>query len=83
MHPHSTHAATARRTRARRAAYHATAAAIAAGILVPKACERCGTVPVAAHHPDYAAPLRVTWLCSWCHWGEHHPGRARRPRPTA
>lgn len=31
-------------------------------------CERCGsTEHVEKHHPDYARPLEVEWVCRVCH----------------
>ena len=34
----------------------------------PAACSRCKTVGrVEGHHPDYAEPLQVIWLCRNCH----------------
>lgn len=41
--------------------------AIKYGKLVPLPCEVCGNKEVQGHHPDYAKPLDVMWLCS-----EHH-----------
>ena len=44
------------------------------------ACEHCGTPATQArllgHHPDYAAPLKVIWLCPRCHANVHW-GKAR------
>jgi hypothetical protein len=38
----------------------------------PDACEQCGRVgKVDAHHPDYARPLEVMWLCRRCHFRLH------------
>jgi hypothetical protein len=38
-------------------------------------CEKCGIedrcAPLYRHHPDYADPLNVVWLCAACH-GEAH-----------
>ena len=34
----------------------------------PGACSLCAsTENIEAHHPDYANPLTVTWLCRPCH----------------
>ncbi len=50
------------------------------GILVrPKKCSKCLaiTTPV-AHHPDYAKPLQVVWLCDSCHAKTHWELRQRK-----
>jgi len=40
----------------------------------PDHCSRCQKPCVPhGHHPDYARPLDVVWLCRDCHWIEHHP----------
>ena len=49
-------------------------------LLKPSDCSGCG-LPFAsrhlqAHHPDYAKPLDVVWLCRWCHAKLH--SRLRR-----
>ncbi len=38
----------------------------------PSGCAACG-LPCApeAHHPDYARPLAVEWLCHPCHMRRH------------
>lgn len=41
--------------------------AIRNGRLVPQPCEKCGSMPVEAHHEDHYKPLDVTWLCFKCH----------------
>jgi len=34
----------------------------------PNACQMCGRyVKLSRHHPDYALPLLIVWLCSPCH----------------
>lgn len=47
--------------------------AIRAGVLVKSAdCAWCGsTRQIVAHHPDYARPLMVVWICRKCH-ADHH-----------
>jgi hypothetical protein len=54
-------------------------------------CERCGRSSdgprnslhgVEAHHPDYAKPLDVQWLCHWCHLdADHELRKALRAQP--
>jgi hypothetical protein len=45
----------------------------------PDICERCGADysecyrKLHGHHPDYAKPLEVIWLCAQCHVKEHGP----------
>lgn len=46
--------------------------AIECGILVPTACECCGSEKlIDAHHSSYDYPLAVTWLCRPCHMQLH------------
>jgi hypothetical protein len=47
--------------------------AIARGKIVkPKECETCGEeTKLDGHHPDYAKPLDVMWLCRRCHMKHH------------
>ena len=45
--------------------------AVASGRIVRQPCERCSATPTHAHHPDYAKPLEVVWLCRTCHQREH------------
>lgn len=48
--------------------------AIKKGILVrASACQWCGESQkrIHAHHPDYARPLAVLWLCTRCHHDVH------------
>ena len=60
--------ADSRRTRA----HNMVRRAIAAGHLVPRACERCPrTTDVHAHHESYDRPLDVMWLCPVCHKERH------------
>jgi hypothetical protein len=44
-------------------------------VVKPKACEACHTEvtprDLQAHHDDYSKPLKVEWLCRWCHWADH------------
>lgn len=46
-------------------------------------CVHCGAPESQAHHPDYAKPLDVVWLCRACHIAEHKAmgvGIGGRPR---
>lgn len=48
--------------------------ALARGTLVrPSACAWCDdeSQPIQGHHPDYARPLMVVWLCVSCHRAHH------------
>lgn len=53
----------------RRAAHNATSNALRSGKLQkPLLCEGCGLPKrLEKHHPDYAKPLLVVWLCKPCH----------------
>jgi len=48
-------------------------AAVRKGTLVKQPCEDCGDPNSEAHHPNYAEPLRVVWLCR-----QHHKRRHAR-----
>lgn len=37
--------------------------ALMAGRVIKLPCEVCGDIKVQAHHPNYAKPLEVIWLC--------------------
>ena len=41
------------------------------GVLLPNSCEVCGAGPVHSHHPDYARPLTIQWLCPKHHKEVH------------
>lgn len=41
--------------------------AVAAGLLTHRDCQSCGNPESEKHHPDYARPLDVVWLCRTCH----------------
>jgi hypothetical protein len=65
-------------------AYNVVEAAIHAGTLTPKPCERCGfALGVQAHHEDYSKPLDVNWLCTKCHGERHREINAERRRKAA
>ena len=59
----------------KRRAHEAVRQALLKGVLVKQPCAECGaTHNVDGHHPDYAQPLVVTWLCR-----RHHAARHRKP----
>lgn len=71
--------------KAKRAIRQAVYWAVRTGVIRrPTRCERCGQSPpphrLHAHHPDYAKPLDVVWLCSLCHGLEHARLRAERKK---
>ena len=41
--------------------------AVHAGRLVRQPCAVCGATPAQGHHPSYADPLVITWLCARHH----------------
>lgn len=45
------------------------------GKITRKPCEKCGSVNSQMHHPDYAKPLKVKWLCRPCHLRLHRNDR--------
>jgi hypothetical protein len=55
--------------------------AIRKGQLLPKQqCSMCSNNKrIEAHHPNYAQPLTVVWLCSQCHKRFHRYMRERKP----
>lgn len=57
----------------RRRAYHRVGLAVESGELEkPDKCARCGyEADLEAHHPNYARPLDVIFLCRKCHAIEH------------
>ena len=60
-----------RRSPEKEAAKRAVHNAKRAGRLVPQPCKVCGAGRVDAHHPDYAKPLEVVWLCRRHHMEWH------------
>jgi hypothetical protein len=46
------------------------------GKLVPLPCEVCGSTEVEMHHPNYARPLDVVWLCKKHHQSETNLSRS-------
>lgn len=61
----------------RRAAHIAVGNAVRNGRLVPLPCFVCGML-AEAHHPDYSAPLAVSWLCKLHHEQTHAEHDARK-----
>ena len=57
-------------------AHNKVARAIRSGRLKSEPCEECGALTVHAHHPDYAKPLQVRWLCPLHHAGIHRKENA-------
>lgn len=58
----------------RRKASQVLNAAVQAGrITKPADCAWCGVAAkrLEGHHPDYARPLMVVWLCVRCHRAHH------------
>jgi hypothetical protein len=49
------------------------------GRLRQKPCRHCGESRTERHHPDYARPLYVIWLCRPCHL-KLHANKRRRAR---
>ena len=45
--------------------------ALLEGQLVRQVCEKCSNPKTHAHHPSYAKPLEVTWLCFKHHQQAH------------
>jgi hypothetical protein len=45
--------------------------AIQSGRIKKMPCEICGETKIEGHHPDYAEPLVVVWLCNKCHRTHH------------
>jgi len=58
----------------RRKAQHAVNNAIRDGRLIKQPCFVCGS-NAHAHHPDYSAPLAVSWLCPSHHAQVHKEHR--------
>lgn len=58
----------------RRRAQLAVGNAVRDGRLTPQPCFVCGA-PAHAHHPDYSAPLAVSWLCPRHHALVHREHR--------
>jgi hypothetical protein len=48
------------------------------GKLRQKPCRHCGDAKSERHHPDYARPLLVIWLCRRCHFRLHAAKRRRQ-----
>ena len=58
----------------KKAAHRKAWRALHAGKLQRKPCQECGNENSEMHHPDYAKPLDVMWLCKLCHetWHRIH-----------
>ena len=65
----------AKRNADKRRAHNLLAKAIAKGAIHKLPCFVCGREDAEAHHPDYSAPLAVTWLCSRHHDQLHKEAR--------
>jgi len=61
----------ARKDDVKRLARIALRNAVARGKVKRLPCEQCGKTPADAHHPDYAKPLDVVWLCRQHHMDLH------------
>ena len=59
----------------KRRAHNALAKAVSKGEINRLPCFVCGREDAEAHHPDYSAPLIVTWLCSTHHAQLHKEAR--------
>lgn len=57
--------------RAQEQAHQAVRRAIRLGQIKRRPCEDCGDPKTEAHHPDYAQPLKVVWLCRTHHRRRH------------
>ena len=42
------------------------------GTIIRKPCVMCGAIKVDAHHPSYAFPFWILWLCDYHHRWYHH-----------
>ncbi|KQP53018.1 hypothetical protein [Methylobacterium sp. Leaf106] len=60
----------------KRRAHRAVEKAKKQGALRPEPCAVCRSEPAEAHHPDYADPLRIEWLCP-----KHHKAAHREAQP--
>jgi hypothetical protein len=49
----------------------AVTSAVKSGKMTRDPCERCGSLKVEGHHPDYSKPLLVRWLCRKHHREVH------------
>jgi DNA-directed RNA polymerase subunit N (RpoN/RPB10) len=65
----------AERNPEKRRAHNILSKAVAKGVVLPHPCFVCGREDSEAHHPDYSAPLAVTWLCSAHHAQVHKEAR--------
>lgn len=56
-------------------AHSALRSALKRGLIERQPCAECGAETVDAHHPNYAEPMAVVWLCRACHKAEHKKAR--------
>lgn len=52
------------------------------GLLQRQPCRECGAANAEMHHPDYAKPIDVIWLCRECHLALHAAERRAVKRET-
>jgi len=72
------------RNKNKQAAHRAVTNALRRGLLIrSEYCERCREPEkLQGHHPDYARPLEVLWLCDACHKQIHREEREAKRLPS-